>query len=141
MQGTEAYAASWSKGEFLTNHDIFPDEFQLWCYIFPDEILIKEPDSIASWHRAEGPFFFVVGPFGPAAFFISLSRGRVAAGVQQKPQKEPHMADKNTNPIGSKDDNEMRIHFGLILALCQNSAISHNPLFHAQNSNLIKGLV
>jgi hypothetical protein len=32
-------------------------------------------------------FFFAVGPFGPAAFFISLSRGRVAAGVQQKPKK------------------------------------------------------
>ena len=59
--------------------------------------------------------------------------------MQQKPQKEPHMADKNTNPIGGKDDNEMRIHFGLILALCQNSAISHNPLFYAQNSNLFKG--
>ena len=37
---------------------------------------------------AGGSFFFAVGPFGPAAFFISLSRGRVAAGVmQQKPQK------------------------------------------------------
>ena len=50
------------------------------------------------------------------------------------------MANKNTNPGGSKDDNEMRIQFGLILALCQNCAISHNPLFHAQNSNLFKGL-
>jgi hypothetical protein len=60
--------------------------------------------------------------------------------MQQKPQKEPHMANKNTNPGGGKDDNEMRIQFGLILALCQNCAISHNPLFHAQNSNLFKGL-
>ena len=50
------------------------------------------------------------------------------------------MANKNTNPGGGKDDNEMRIQFGLILALCQNCAISHNPLFHAQNSNLFKGL-
>ena len=48
------------------------------------------------------------------------------------------MANKNTNPGGSKDDNEMRIQFGLILALCQNCAISHNPLFHAQNSNLFE---
>ena len=47
---------------------------------------------------------------------------------------------KNTNPGGGKDDNEMRIQFGLILALCQNCAILHNPLFHAQNSNLFKGL-
>ena len=47
---------------------------------------------------AGGSFFFAVGPFGPAAFFISLSRGRVAAGVQQKPKKEPHMAKRNTNP-------------------------------------------
>ena len=61
--------------------------------------------------------------------------------MQQKPQKEPHMANKkNTNLGGGKDDNEMRIQFGLILALCQNCAISHNPLFHAQNSNLFKGL-
>ena len=50
------------------------------------------------------------------------------------------MAKKNTNPGGGKDDNEMRIQFGLILALCQNCAILHNPLFHAQNSNLFKGL-
>ena len=50
------------------------------------------------------------------------------------------MANKNTNPGIGKDDNEMRIQFGLILALCQNCAILHNPLFHAQNSNLIKGL-
>ena len=50
------------------------------------------------------------------------------------------MANKNTNPRGGKDDNEMRIQFGLILALCQNCAILHNPLFHAQNSNLFKGL-
>ena len=50
------------------------------------------------------------------------------------------MANKNTNPGGGKDDNEMRIQFGLILALCQNCAISHNPLFYAQNSNLFKGL-
>ena len=50
------------------------------------------------------------------------------------------MANKNTNPGGGKDDNEMRIQFGLILALCQNCAISHNPVFHAQNSNLFKGL-
>ena len=48
------------------------------------------------------------------------------------------MANKNTNPSSGKDDNEMRILFGLILALCQNCAISHNPLFHAQNSNLFK---
>ena len=48
------------------------------------------------------------------------------------------MANKNTNPGSGKDDNEMRIQFGLILALCQNCAISHNPLFHAQNSNLFK---
>ena len=50
------------------------------------------------------------------------------------------MANKNTNPGGGKDDNEMRIQFGLILALCQNCAISHNSLFHTQNSNLFKGL-
>ena len=50
------------------------------------------------------------------------------------------MANKNTNPGGGKDDNEMRIQFGLILALCQNCAILHTPLFHAQNSNLFKGL-
>ena len=50
----------------------------------------------------EGHFFFAVGPFGPAAFFISLSRGRVAAGVQQKPKKEPNMANKNTNPGDGK---------------------------------------
>ena len=50
------------------------------------------------------------------------------------------MAKRNTNPGGGKDDNEMRIQFGLILALCQNCAISHNPVFHAQNSNLFKGL-
>ena len=50
------------------------------------------------------------------------------------------MANKNTNPGSGKDDNEMRIQFGLILALCQNCAILHNPLFHAQNSNLFKGL-
>ena len=49
------------------------------------------------------------------------------------------MANKNTNPGGGKDDNKMRIQFGLILALCQNCAILHNPLFHAQNSNLFKG--
>ena len=48
------------------------------------------------------------------------------------------MANKNTNPGGGKDDNEMRIQFGLILALCQNCAILHNPLFHAQNSNLFE---
>ena len=48
------------------------------------------------------------------------------------------MVNKNTNPGSGKDDNEMRIQFGLILALCQNCAISHNPLFHAQNSNLFK---
>ena len=48
------------------------------------------------------------------------------------------MANKNTNPGGGKDDNEMRIQFGLILALCQNCAIFHNSLFHAQNSNLFK---
>ena len=58
--------------------------------------------------------------------------------MQQKPQKEPYMANKNTNPGGGKDDNEMRIQFGLILALCQNCAILHNPLFHAQNSNLFE---
>ena len=50
------------------------------------------------------------------------------------------MANKNTNPGSGEDDNEMRIQFGLILALCQNCAISHNPLFHTQNSNLFKGL-
>ena len=50
------------------------------------------------------------------------------------------MANKNTNLGSDKDDNGMRIHFGLILALCQNCTISHNPLFHAQNSNLFKGL-
>ena len=50
------------------------------------------------------------------------------------------MANKNTNPGSGKDDNEMRIQFGLILALCQNCVILHNPLFHAQNSNLFKGL-
>ena len=43
------------------------------------------------------------------------------------------MANKNTNLGSGKDDNEMRIQFGLILALCQNCAILHNPLFHAQN--------
>ena len=60
----------------------------------------------------EGLFFFAVGPFGPAAFFISLSRGRVAAGVQQKPKKEPHMAKRNTNPgIGESVD----------------SGVMHNP--------------
>ena len=48
------------------------------------------------------------------------------------------MANKNTNPGSGKDDNEMRIQFGLILALCQNCAILHNPLFYAQNSNLFK---
>ena len=48
------------------------------------------------------------------------------------------MANKNTNPGGGKDDNEMRIQFGLILALCQNCAILHNPLFHTQNSNLFE---
>ena len=48
------------------------------------------------------------------------------------------MANKNTNPGSGKDDNEMRIQFGLILALCQNFAISHNSLFHTQNSNLFK---
>ena len=48
------------------------------------------------------------------------------------------MTTKNTNPGGGKDDNEMRIQFGLILALCQNCAILHNPLFHAQNSNLFE---
>ena len=48
------------------------------------------------------------------------------------------MANKNTNPGSGKDDNEMRIQFGLILALCQNCAILHNPLFHAQNSNLFE---
>jgi hypothetical protein len=53
----------------------------------------------------EGHFFFAVGPFGPAAFFISLSRGRVAAGVQQKPKKEPNMANRNTKPgIGKNAD-------------------------------------
>ena len=51
------------------------------------------------------------------------------------------MGKRNTNPDIGKDDNEMRIQFGLILALCQNCAISHNTLFHAQNSNLFKGLV
>jgi len=57
--------------------------------------------------------FFTVGPFGPAAFFISLSRGRVAAGVQQKHKKEPHMANKkNTTPsIGESAD----------------SGVMHNP--------------
>ena len=61
--------------------------------------------SSAFRHCAGGSFFFAVGPFGPAAFFISLSRGRVAAGVQEKPQKEPHMANKNTNPgIGESVD-------------------------------------
>ena len=50
------------------------------------------------------------------------------------------MANKNTNLGSGKDDNEMRIQFGLILALCRNCAILHNPLFHAQNSNLFKGL-
>ena len=50
------------------------------------------------------------------------------------------MGKRNTNPDIGKDDNEMRIQFGLILALCQNCAILHNPLFNAQNSNLIKGL-
>ena len=60
--------------------------------------------------------------------------------LQQKNQKEPYMANKNTNQGGGKDDNEMRIQFGLILALCQNCAILHNPLFHGQNSNLFKGL-
>jgi hypothetical protein len=48
------------------------------------------------------------------------------------------MANKNTNPGGGKDDNEMRIQFGLILALYQNCAILHNPLFHVQNSNLFE---
>jgi len=59
--------------------------------------------SSAFRHCAGGSFFFAVGPFGPAAFFISLSRGRVAAGVmQQKPKKEPDMAKRNTNPGGSE---------------------------------------
>ena len=49
------------------------------------------------------------------------------------------MANKNMNLGSGKDDNEMRIQFGLILALCQNCAILHNPLFHAQNFNLFKG--
>ena len=35
--------------------------------------------------------FFAVGPFGPAAFFISLSRGRVAAGVMQQNPKRSHI--------------------------------------------------
>ena len=48
------------------------------------------------------------------------------------------MANRNTNSGGGKDDNEMRIQFGLILALCQNCAILHNLLFHAQNSNLFE---
>ena len=68
--------------------------------------------SSAFRHCAGGSFFFAVGPFGPAAFFISLSRGRVAAGVQQKPKKEPHMANRNTNPgIGENAD----------------SGVMHNP--------------
>ena len=49
-------------------------------------------------------FFFAVGPFGPVAFFISLSRGRVAAGVQQK-KRSHHMANKNTNPGIGKNAN------------------------------------
>ena len=56
--------------------------------------IVHQPFGIAP----EGLFFFAVGPFGPAAFFISISRGRVVAGVQQKTKKEPHMANRNTNP-------------------------------------------
>ena len=59
---------------------------------------------------AGGSFFFAVGPFGPAAFFISLSRGRVAAGVQQKPKKEPHMANGNTNPGGGETTDSEVMH-------------------------------
>ena len=50
----------------------------------PDQVSYLINPSVC----AGGSFFFAVGPFGPAAFFISLSRGRVAAGVmQQKTQK------------------------------------------------------
>ena len=74
-----------------------------------------------------------------ARFFCTqISSAAGVAGAQQQHKKEPNMANKNTNPGSGKDDNEMRIQFGLILALCQNCAISHNPLFHAQNSNLFK---
>ena len=73
-------------------------------------------------------------------FFFTISPAAGAAGELKQHKKEPNMANKNTNPGIGKDDNEMRIQFGLILALCQNCAILHNPLFNAQNSNLIKGL-
>ena len=47
----------------------------------------------------QGAFFFVVGPFGPAAFFVSLSRGRVAAGVHQKPKRSHIIQATGTLPL------------------------------------------
>ena len=80
--------------------------------------------------------------FAHYAFFFCtrISSAAGAAGELKQHKKEPNMANRNTNPDIGKDDNEIRIQFGLILALCQNCAILHNPLFHAQKSNLFKGL-
>ena len=41
-------------------------------------------------------FFFAVGPFGPAAFFISLSRGRVALYINGTHIKSANYAPTNT---------------------------------------------
>ena len=56
--------------------------------------IVHQPFGIAP----EGLFFFAVGPFGPAAFFISLSRGGWLREFNKNPKKEPNMANRNTNP-------------------------------------------
>ena len=96
--------------------------------LLKNSLSIKLIAPISMNHPRRGGFFFTISPTAGVA------------GELKQHKKEPNMANKNTNPGGVKDDNEMRIQFGLILALCQNCAILHNPLFHAHNSNLFKGL-
>ena len=54
---------------------------------------------------APGGFFFCRLAVWSGGFFISLSLGWVAAGVQQKPKKEPNMANRNMNPGIGKNAN------------------------------------
>jgi hypothetical protein len=47
----------------------------------------------------------------------------------KNPKKEPHMANRNTNPGSGKDDNEMRIQFGMILSSLRRRRINENMVW------------
>ena len=63
-------------------------------------------------------------------FFVpGFRQRRVPREFNKNPKKEPHMANKNTNPGSGKDDNEMRIQFGMILSSLRRRRINENMVW------------